>query len=548
MNKKILIAGFFLSVMLLVPINSAYSNISIKFDNKPINPSTRGNTLYVGGSGPGNYTKIQDAIEDASDGYTVFVYEETSPYYENIVIDKSINLIGENKNTTIIDGKWDGNVVYIQEYCDGVNISGFTIQNSGYDWNDTGILTYSSYNNIIGNIISNNYRGIQPHYTTRYNNIIDNKISKNHYGIYIHSRYNNITNNTISNNSIGIESFSNKTSFLYNNISNNYNIGLDIAGSNNLILNNIFSNNLNGMRIFKSNNTISENFFFNDGIFVSYSYLHNIVRNNTVNGKPIVYFEHELDSIIDYDAGQIILLNCNNITINKQNLSKSNIGIQLQNTHDCIISNNIIKMNNEYGMYLVDSSRNTIISNNIRFNNQCGISIKQGSKNNININNISSNEIGIYFYNTNFNNIEKNKIEFNSLSGIFFSYSNSNKIIGNIISDNSFGGNGIRLQKSRYNIISKNNLSKNRIGISILDYNQYSSLAFSMNIIKKNNFLNNKKDTSFLGSIWNFWMANYWNESRNLPKPIFGLIEIFHNIFIKWLNIDWHPAKEPYDI
>ncbi len=43
--------------------------------------TTSGNTLYVGGDGPGNYTKIQDAINNASDGDTVFVYDDSSPYY-----------------------------------------------------------------------------------------------------------------------------------------------------------------------------------------------------------------------------------------------------------------------------------------------------------------------------------------------------------------------------------------------------------------------------------------------------------------------------------
>ena len=61
-----------------------------------------GNTLYVGGSGPNNYTKIQDAVDNASDGDTVYVFNGT--YYENVFIGRSINLIGENKDTTIIDG------------------------------------------------------------------------------------------------------------------------------------------------------------------------------------------------------------------------------------------------------------------------------------------------------------------------------------------------------------------------------------------------------------------------------------------------------------
>jgi len=67
--------------------------------------TSRGNWLYVGGSGPGNYTRIQDAIDNASDwGDTVFVYDDSSPYYEFLIINKSISLIGENKDTTIIKG------------------------------------------------------------------------------------------------------------------------------------------------------------------------------------------------------------------------------------------------------------------------------------------------------------------------------------------------------------------------------------------------------------------------------------------------------------
>ena len=84
-----------------------------------------GKTLYVGGLGPDNYTKIQDAIVNASDDDTVFVFDDSSPYYENIMIDKSINLIGENKNTTIIDGSRKDDVVHIN--ADSVKLSFFTI-------------------------------------------------------------------------------------------------------------------------------------------------------------------------------------------------------------------------------------------------------------------------------------------------------------------------------------------------------------------------------------------------------------------------------------
>jgi hypothetical protein len=114
-----------------------------------------GDILYVGGSGPGNYTSIQVAINDADPGDTVFVYDDSSPYYENIQIGKSINLIGENKETTIIDGKNKSEVVKVSGECD---IYGFTITNGTYGF----LMDSNSANSTIhDNIISNNcYWGI----------------------------------------------------------------------------------------------------------------------------------------------------------------------------------------------------------------------------------------------------------------------------------------------------------------------------------------------------------------------------------------------------
>jgi len=110
--------------------------------------------LYVGGSGPGNYTTIQDAIDNASDGYTVFVFNGI--YYENVAVDKQLNLIGESKNDTIIDAGGSGSAVRVS--ADWVKISDFTLQNSGNGWYTAGILLSSSsnYNTITKNKIINN--------------------------------------------------------------------------------------------------------------------------------------------------------------------------------------------------------------------------------------------------------------------------------------------------------------------------------------------------------------------------------------------------------
>jgi hypothetical protein len=89
-------------------------------------PSSKGSWFYVGGSGQGNYSTIDQDMENASNGDTIFVY---SGIYERIVITKSLTIIGEKKYTTIIDGMGIGSVVYIG--ANHVNLSGFIIQNGG---------------------------------------------------------------------------------------------------------------------------------------------------------------------------------------------------------------------------------------------------------------------------------------------------------------------------------------------------------------------------------------------------------------------------------
>jgi nitrous oxidase accessory protein NosD len=124
----------------------------------------KGNTLYVGGNGSKNYSRIQDAIDNASIGDAIFVYSVSSPYYENIIITKNnIKLVGENKYYTIIDGKGIGHVIEIN--ADNVSIEGFTIQHSGpsEEFNfDSGVhITYMSYYVVVtDNIVVNNQHGI----------------------------------------------------------------------------------------------------------------------------------------------------------------------------------------------------------------------------------------------------------------------------------------------------------------------------------------------------------------------------------------------------
>jgi parallel beta-helix repeat protein len=190
---------------------------SVAIDNvkKSSIPISTGNTLYVGGTGEGNYTKIQDAIDNASDGDTVFVFDDSSPYYENISIIKSINLLGEDKDTTIVDG--NGNSHVIRVIADNIIVSGFTIQNSHVY--QAGIYISDSYNEqdntIEGNIISDNNIGI----------------------LLRDSCKNTIRGNTISNNKIGIL----LSPYIF------FNARLHCCRRNIIIKNNILDNELNAL-------------------------------------------------------------------------------------------------------------------------------------------------------------------------------------------------------------------------------------------------------------------------------------------------------------
>jgi len=205
MNKKILIAGLFTSVMLLVPVNSAYSNIGIQIQNNPVIQSNRGNTIYVGGSGPNNYSKIQDAIDDSSDDDTVFVYDDSSPYREDLDIDKRITLIGEDKNTTVIRGHSYQAVIDINHRY--ITVTGFTVQSSFLNLLASGIEARPDNCNIYGNIIKNSYIGIflGGNDCNIHNNIIiNNRVGIDISRAYSEASYNNIYHNFFMNNDICI--------------------------------------------------------------------------------------------------------------------------------------------------------------------------------------------------------------------------------------------------------------------------------------------------------------------------------------------------------
>jgi parallel beta-helix repeat protein len=153
--------------------------------------------------------------------------------------------------------------------------------------------------------------------------------------------------------------------------------------------------------------------------------------------------------------------------------------------------------------------------------------------------------INIGGYSTNIR-VCHNEIYGQTSTGIVITENSNAYVYENIIIANGKNtnlGNGILIQDCidsavvRRNIISSNN-----------PYGAYL-LRSSKNTIVENNFINNTRNNAnfkvyfFSG---NYWDRNYWDDWRGFgPKIIFGKI---YKTWFPWVDFDWNPAGEPYEI
>jgi len=241
---------------------------------------------------------------------------------------------------------------------------------------------------------------------------------------------------------------------------------------------------------------VCNNTFIGDGIFVWSSY-NNTVVNNTVNGKPLIYLENAEDVVIEGEAGQIILVNSNNITIRNQNITNTSVAIELWKTNNSRICNSIIQ-NNKYGIYFGFSINNMVCNNIIQDNKDDGIHFEHSSNNTIYNNTIQNNWNGIYLHYSNNTMIYNNTIQNNWNDGIEFGYSsNNNTIYLNTIQNN---GGGICFYLSDNNTIYLNNFIDNAF-----QYYTWGSTG--------NRFYSPEPVTYvYKGKAYTNYVGNYWSD------------------------------------
>jgi parallel beta-helix repeat protein len=447
------------------------------------------------------------------------------------------------------------------------DVSNGTIENCTFNYLGFSIYIESSESNTIADnsVLSSWSIGIFLDYSHR-NELTQNNVTNSEFGFYLNYSHENKLNR--NNASICID-----TGFY-----------LDHSDANNLTDNIAFSYSNRGINLLNCReNRLSGNRIEYGGLIVwgaekEYVSSQIIDESNTVNGKPLYYWVNRNGETVPTGAGQIILANCTNMTVENQEITGGLIAVQLLFSSFCeikenhltdnywfgisfsfsdnnrVIDNNV-SSNDFGGIYLINSTNNLIINNKFSSNIYSGINFIFSDENSLSNNIVSHNSIGITFFDSHENQIIENQMLSNNNEAVEFTSSHNNVIANNImisnweaiklsgsneteISNNNITDNrkGIILSFSYENVITSNSISESSYGISLnsslkneiignnLSYNQFGlDLEYSdNNAIHHNKFINNSQQIFILESTntWDdsFGEGNWWSTYTGIDK------------------------------
>ena len=387
--------------------------------------------------------------------------------------DRAIFCYGNNNtifNNSIYNN--DGEGIYVWTDHDNVITNNTIIGN-----NLTGIVIRSSDRNLVSNNLCQytgqiNYFYDQNGISLRgsNHNIITNNICNNNMGcgilVYQTSSYNTIENN--------ICNYNNETGIVVCQESNNLIISDNLCNSNfihgiqqwqsskNLIKDNkLFDNRIDGIEFWRSDfTTVTNNEMKKCGIFIYPDSLDHmdsfsIDTTNSVNGRPIYYWVNKTSNNIPAGAGQVILVNCSKIHIEKQNVSDNSVGIYLAYSDSNFIKDITSNNNSHDGILMYESNLNSIESTASNFNKGFEVDIPWYDYNKgQGINLIRSDET----------TIKDTNCIFNRCSGIYLNDSSLNLMENNQLNNNDIG---LDLYESSDNLIENNKILENKRNINL---------------------------------------------------------------------------------
>ncbi|MGC9308203.1 MAG: C25 family cysteine peptidase [Thermoplasmatota archaeon] len=361
------------------------------------------------GWGVYNFSSIQDAIDNVAPGGRVFVFNGT--YGENVMVYQPVNITGESMAGVTVQAT-GGSAFSIQS--DFVTLDNFAVSS------DYGTVIYADYSQ---NLLLSRINVANWNYVDIYSCSVTVRDSSLRY-LDCYNSVLNLFNNTV------------------------YYIWLDYSSGT--IANNSV---VYYCRVWASSYNQIENNSFGQGIWLEgymlEHYLHTI-QNNDVNGRPLYYYVSQSDLLVsDNDIGEIILVDCYNVSITDSVIYDAGIEVAFSDeiTIDYTILQNVYR-----GVFASTASTNILIDNNTIQPWQYGVYTFS-----------NTNEYPIYNL-----TITHNDITYASYGCCIGHASHTTLIRNNNISD---GYIGVYLRYGVYNIdIVGNNLDFNDYGIRVYGY------------------------------------------------------------------------------
>jgi len=312
------------------------SFVSIYFSE---NGEAGGNEIYVDsafhitrdGTAENPWASIQEAINKANDGDTIYVFGGS--YNETLSINKRLNITGgiDDKNSVInykLDHKYTVEITADYAILEGFDIT----DNKNHIISDVkGALVHVTANNVIiqRNNITNCHNGYGIYLDSSNGHVIGNNfIEQVETGVYVYSsNTNDLIRNNISNcDDASVRLHSSSNNRIYGNLLNNSNYGIYARDCDNINISNnsINYNNLYGIKLYKDNNAVIQ---------------YNRINNNNLDGIHLNSFDSRV-------IGNV--------------LNNNQIGINFDR-YGCRIQGNFINDSTSTGLYAKSGSENNII-------------------------------------------------------------------------------------------------------------------------------------------------------------------------------------------
>jgi len=549
---------------------------------------------------PDDYATIQGAIDAASDGDTINV--RTGIYYEHLIVNKTLTLVGENRDNTIIDGSYYGTVVEVT--ADDVSISRLKIQHGEVGSDITGNRTVISSNAFAGNGKKTTeqkmnlevfpeppaylvWRFLYDMIEARFTEVF--QVSDEASAIKVKvSGHDDVSQLALAlfydANADGIPQFSEYTGYASRGKVTDVSLsdppvgqyiikvrGWDVTGSpghfdreittyrgyglgvhsvfNCTVSGNVANDNYAGISLQSSSdievygNDVTHNF---EGIMAG-NLVDSVFFNNTVSET----LAGELLGV-GFSVRDSALVN-----LTENSVSSKAFGINLWNSSQVSVAENQVNSNAGWGIDLHSSSNNSVSNNRISYSAGLdGIRLMFSSDNLLSRNRISYSEHSgiLLWYDCDNNMIVDNTIQRSGYQG--WGHGHGAEVLfssGNLFANNSISRNnhGIIVIEAPSNIFADNLVYSNSLGIQIKDA--------SGNRVHHNNFLDNTDWQSLDEGGGNLWDdgypsgGNYWSNLVGADQfggpfqNVMGSDGIVDTAYpIEAQGIDHYPLMEPY--